>query len=100
MPSPNRAMSAVRNSEHVCFFLVLADTVRPASVKAFKELRDVGIEHLIMLSGDNRPTVEAVAREVGVDEIHAEVLPAIKGDGHRKARRTQRQRCDDRADQP
>ena len=68
----------VGNAEHVCGFLVLADTVRPAAAKTLSELRKVGIEHLIMLSGDNQPTADAIARQVGVDEVLAELLPADK----------------------
>ncbi|MBL9081737.1 MAG: cation-translocating P-type ATPase [Planctomycetales bacterium] len=73
-----RSVVVVGNSDHVCGFLVLADTVRPAAVQTLKALRDVGIEHLIMLSGDNTPTAQAIAREVGVDEVHAELLPSDK----------------------
>ena len=42
------------------------------------ELRPAGIEHLIMLTGDNRPTAEAVAAKTGVDEVRAELLPEDK----------------------
>lgn len=73
-----RSVVVVGNAEHVCGFLVLADTVRPAAAKTLSELRKVGIEHLIMLSGDNQPTADAIARQVGVDEVLAELLPADK----------------------
>jgi len=73
-----RSVVVVGNSKHVCGFLVLADTVRPAAVQTLKALRGVGIEHLIMLSGDNMPTAQTIAREVGVDEVHAELLPGDK----------------------
>jgi Cd2+/Zn2+-exporting ATPase len=36
------------------------------------------VGHVILLTGDNRPTAEAVARATGVDEVHAELLPADK----------------------
>lgn len=68
----------VGNDQHVCGFLVLADDVRPTAITTIKSLRAAGIEHLIMLSGDNRATAERIAKEVGIDEVRAELLPADK----------------------
>jgi Cu+-exporting ATPase len=55
----------------------VADTVRPSSAPAIARLRALGLRPLL-LTGDTRQTAEAVAREVGVDEVVAEVLPAEK----------------------
>jgi Cd2+/Zn2+-exporting ATPase len=68
----------VGNDQHVCGFLVLADAVRPTAIATIKSLRDAGIEHLIMLSGDNQATAERIAKEVGIDEVRAELLPSDK----------------------
>ena len=68
----------VGNDQHVCGFLVLADAVRPTAITTIKSLRDAGIEYLIMLSGDNQATAERIAKEVGIDEVRAELLPADK----------------------
>ena len=68
----------VGNDRHVCGFIALADTVRPEARQAVSDLRAAGIEHVVMLTGDNRGTAEAIARQTGVDEIHAELLPADK----------------------
>jgi Cd2+/Zn2+-exporting ATPase len=73
-----RAVVVVGNEEHVCGFIALADTVRPEAKQAIADLREAGVEHLVMLTGDNRGTAEAIARETGVDEIHAELLPEDK----------------------
>lgn len=68
----------VGNEEHVCGFLALADRMRPESAKAVRQLRSMGIDHLVMLTGDNRGTAEAIAKEAGVTETEAELLPEEK----------------------
>lgn len=73
-----RAIVVVGNDRHVCGFIALADTVRPEAKAAVEKLRAAGVEHVVMLTGDNRGTAEAIAKETGVDEIHAELLPADK----------------------
>ena len=73
-----RTVVVIGNRMHVCGLIAVADTVRPGAVGILRALREVGIEHLIMLTGDNRATAEAIAREVGVDEVHAELLPEDK----------------------
>jgi Cu+-exporting ATPase len=57
--------------------LVVADTVKPTSRRAISELRRLGLRP-VLLSGDNEGTARAVAAEVGVDEVIAEVLPGDK----------------------
>jgi len=57
--------------------IAVADTLKQEAKEAVAALRNEGIQ-LILLSGDNRRTAEAIAREVGIDEVIAEVLPADK----------------------
>jgi len=73
-----RTVVVVGNNEHVCGFIALADTVRPDVKAMLMALRQAGVAHLVMLTGDNRGTAEAVARLTGIDEIRAELLPADK----------------------
>ena len=73
-----RTVVVIGNDEHVCGFIALADEVRPESAAAVRALHDVGIRPVVMLTGDNRGTAEAIARETGVDEFRAELLPADK----------------------
>jgi Cd2+/Zn2+-exporting ATPase len=68
----------IGNDRHVCGFIVLADEVRPAAIETIRKLREAGIERIVMLSGDNRPTAESIGKQVGVDEVRAELLPEDK----------------------
>ncbi|MDP6707488.1 MAG: heavy metal translocating P-type ATPase, partial [Alphaproteobacteria bacterium] len=68
----------IGNDDHVCGLVSVADTVRPEARESVARLRARGIEHLIMLTGDNRATAQAIAAEIGLDEVHAELLPEDK----------------------
>ena len=57
--------------------LAFGDTIKPAGRHAVARLRQLGIQ-TVMLTGDNRGSALAVAKELGIDEVHAEVLPADK----------------------
>ncbi|WP_425330388.1 heavy metal translocating P-type ATPase [Trujillonella humicola] len=59
--------------------LVVADAVKPTSAAAVRQLRDLGLRPLL-LTGDNERAARAVAAEVGIEEVVAEVLPAEKVD--------------------
>jgi Cd2+/Zn2+-exporting ATPase len=78
MSAEGRTVVVVGNDDHVCGLISLADQIRPESGAALAELRRAGIEHLVMLTGDNRATADAVALQVGVDEVRAELLPQDK----------------------
>ncbi|MEJ2378264.1 MAG: heavy metal translocating P-type ATPase, partial [Pseudolabrys sp.] len=73
-----KTVVAIWNRRHVCGLLAIADRARPDAGLTVQAIRRAGIEHLVMLTGDNRTTAEAIAREVGIDEVHAELLPEDK----------------------
>lgn len=57
--------------------IAVADPIREPSIRAIRRMHELGIE-VTMLTGDNRRTAEAIARQVGIDRVIAEVLPADK----------------------
>ena len=57
--------------------IALADTLKPNAREALEQLHKLGIK-VVMLTGDNRRTAEAIAREAGIDDVLAEVLPEHK----------------------
>jgi Cd2+/Zn2+-exporting ATPase len=73
-----RTVVIVGNERHVCGYIALADTVRPSALPAVRALRNMGMEKIVLLTGDNAPTAQAIALATGVDEVQAELLPADK----------------------
>ena len=60
--------------------IAVADTVRSEAHAAIAQLRAIGIERIVLLTGDNSDVANAVGKELGVDEVHAELLPEQKVD--------------------
>ncbi len=58
--------------------LAIADTVRPNAAEAIKALHAAGVEKVVMLSGDNQRTVDAISKQVGIDEAKGDLLPDQK----------------------
>ncbi len=58
--------------------IVIADVAKPDAAEAIRELRMLGVRRTVMLTGDARKVGESVARELGIDEYYAELLPGDK----------------------
>tara|TARA_R110002049_G_C9177810_1_gene563189 strand:- start:15735 stop:17843 length:2109 start_codon:yes stop_codon:yes gene_type:complete len=80
MQTAGRTVVVIGNDHHVCGFITLADAIRDESREAVKQLHEAGVEHLIMLTGDNQGTADAIAKQAGIDEVRAELLPEDKVD--------------------
>jgi Cd2+/Zn2+-exporting ATPase len=58
--------------------IAVADTIRPEAKQAVAGLRAAGVKRIIMLTGDNQPVADAIAAELGIDDVRAELLPEQK----------------------
>lgn len=65
------------NNEYIGY-IVIADEVKPDSAQAIKELKAANIKQTVMLTGDNKSVGSKVAKELGLDKVYAELLPADK----------------------
>ncbi len=75
-----KTVIAIGNDQHVCGLIAVADQPRPQIKSVLQSLKQQKIKHLAMLTGDNQITAENIAKACGIDEVHAELLPADKVD--------------------
>ncbi|MGB4504021.1 MAG: heavy metal translocating P-type ATPase [Syntrophaceticus sp.] len=59
-------------------YIVISDEVKEDSIEAIRALKNIGVRKIVMLTGDNKVVGERVAEELGVDEVHTELLPDQK----------------------
>ncbi len=59
-------------------YILISDSLKSTSVEAIAALKKMGIEKTVMLTGDSDKVAQAVAAQLGVDEVHSELLPADK----------------------
>lgn len=78
MEQDGSSVIVVGKQEHVCGLISLADRIRSNAAQAVSALRSAGVQHVVMLTGDNRGTGEAIGRQAGIDEVRAELLPDDK----------------------
>ncbi|ARV60530.1 ATPase [Nostocales cyanobacterium HT-58-2] len=68
----------VAQSEQVLGLIAIADQVRTEAARAIARLKKLGVEQIVMLTGDNERTAHSVAQAVGINQVYAELLPEDK----------------------
>jgi len=81
-----RTAVLVAHNDEVMGLLAVADEIRPEIRETIRLLKTMGVERITMLTGDHPQVAEAVAREIGVDDFQAELLPEQKQEYVRKLR--------------
>lgn len=78
MSQGGRSVVVVGTEDHVCGLIAVADPVRAEARDTVRALRQAGIREIVMLTGDNQETAQAIAQQVGIANFKAEMLPADK----------------------
>ena len=78
MADEAQTLMYVAQDKQLVGIIALADPIKPDSAEAIQRLHDIGLK-VVMLTGDNNITAQAVAKQVGIDEVIAEVQPQDKG---------------------
>jgi Cd2+/Zn2+-exporting ATPase len=78
LEAEGRSTMAVSVDGRFLGVLGLADTLRPNAASTMQRLRELGVQHLVMLTGDNRDVAQRIATAVGMTDVRAELLPEDK----------------------
>lgn len=75
--APGTVIHVCRDAEYLGY-IVISDEIKPTSAEAVSRLRELGVRHTVMLTGDRRDSAEAVGRAIGIDTVKSELMPADK----------------------
>lgn len=78
LQSSGKTVIVIGTADRAWALIAIRDNVRSNAVAAIRALHEVGVKQVVMLTGDNRRTAEAIAREVGIDAVHADLKPEDK----------------------
>ena len=78
LEAQGRSTMIVSHNGRFLGVLALIDVMRPNAPATMRQLQRLGVEHLVMLTGDNKDVAERIAAEVGLTDVRAELLPAQK----------------------
>ena len=80
LQADGKTVILVGTEERIVGVVAVADEVRPEAKRTVERLHDLGVERVVMLTGDNEVTARAVGETAGVDEVRAELLPEEKAE--------------------
>ncbi len=80
LQSEGKTVVLVGTDDELEGVIAVADELRPDAAAMVERLHDLGVAHVVMLTGDNERTANAIAEQVGVDDVRAELLPEEKVD--------------------
>ncbi|RIK38976.1 MAG: cadmium-translocating P-type ATPase [Chloroflexi bacterium] len=78
LQAEGKTVVLVGNEKGAHGLLAIRDNIRPNALQAIQALHMAGIEKVVMLTGDNERTAQAIARELGIDEVYADLKPEDK----------------------
>jgi P-type Cu+ transporter len=87
LQAEGKTAMAVTVNDELVGIIAVADTLKPESADAIRRLHDQGLQ-VVMITGDNGATADAIAEQVGIDAVHAEVRPDEKSDRVRAVQET------------
>lgn len=88
MEDAGHSVIVVGSDRHVCGLISVADSVRSSAAATVAALKAAGVRRVVLLTGDNQGTAEAIGRAVGADEVRAELLPEDKLEAVREIERS------------
>jgi len=80
LQAEGKTVILVGTEERIVGVVAVADEVRPEAKRMVERLHDLGVKHIVMLTGDNEVTARAVGKTAGVDDVRAELLPEEKAE--------------------
>ena len=78
MQAEGKTVVLVGDGERIWGLIAIRDAIRPNAARAVAALHRLGVEKVVMLTGDNERAARAIAQEVGIDEVHADLKPEDK----------------------
>lgn len=78
LQSEGKTVMLLGEDNHICGVIAVADQIRDAAPSVIAHLHPHCVEHMVMLTGDNKGTAQAIAKQLGINDVRAELLPQDK----------------------